>query len=737
MGGDREAALTFLREEMPAFVTEPLPDEGFRLDAGTYQEVLSRICCLTWLCSMASLKADSLEATPIDPKTVLDPWDWLRKPALDRLILTGFAGDVAAMIHEEPWKWIKEPETDDAWVETLVESFSFWRHYALGTVENDEIRLHKRRLKDLALPLNQAQRATLPDGCPVLFCENAETFLPIPFLRDLENPAGIDPQDFDEEPPIRLFALSPEGQSRYRAHVEKQIDRLSFLVLESVDGPPAGKELDVRRHRAWSRIQEPFLVNLGGNSLVFRIQDQKGRSFCVKFPSNRYDRYARQAFDREFHLLRRIARDKRYEDQSEARRRHMVRYRGFGLVQDKDGMVQGPFLLMDYVKGNLRQVIEQRRNAFVRDVAERPKTGCIRVAKEISHAVYVTQRIAAAIEVIRDSGEEFQRFRHLDLKPENLLGKESGVILLCDFNSAPQEENDQPQWRNPHRARSALTREYCAPEVWEDPFTEDVDDKADVFSIGRILAEMLPSGLLGGTGENPVDTTEASAIDEFKKKYSQYLEETNGNKDVLEVLRDGIKRMMQDSLGRPTLNDVQAVMKKCSQSLREFLVYQCGVAVAKAEQDTRQETIQDGLDILAEAFGGSSSTMRLRLPSCHGCRRVDFPDHVKSVAEEIRGHVGCLKDPMELDDAMKLLRMAGASIRDCPGLVDLETEGVCGRDRDGPCWKAHGEFSYVNQEWLDRPVRRVAGPGKRTVDQLAHLVLEWIGGELAGKGGKG
>ncbi len=72
---------------------------------------------------------------------------------------------------------------------------------------------------------------------------------------------------------------------------------------------------------------------------------------------------------------------------------------------------------------------------------------------------------------------------HRDVKPENLLVSESGVVKLCDFGFARDCKT-----KNQHYTEYVSTRWYRAPELLcgDTQYSESID----VWAVGCIFAEL-------------------------------------------------------------------------------------------------------------------------------------------------------------------------------------------------------------------------------------------------------
>lgn len=135
------------------------------------------------------------------------------------------------------------------------------------------------------------------------------------------------------------------------------------------------------------------------------------------------------------------------------------------------------YLLMEYVDGvNLRQAMSEG------------------ITPE--QALRLVPKICEALQFAHDRG-----VLHRDIKPENILLDRAGAPKLADFGIAKLVEDGM---RTLTVSGAALgTVAYMAPEQLEKPAT--VDHRADIFSIGVVLYEMLtgelPLGRFGAPSE--------------------------------------------------------------------------------------------------------------------------------------------------------------------------------------------------------------------------------------------
>jgi uncharacterized protein (TIGR03435 family) len=142
------------------------------------------------------------------------------------------------------------------------------------------------------------------------------------------------------------------------------------------------------------------------------------------------------------------------------------------------------FLLMEFVDGaNLRQLLRARK--FTPE-----------------EALAIVPPLCDALQFAHDRG-----IVHRDIKPENLLLDKDGRVKVADFgiakmlgavNSGNGGESPVPE----NATRSAVgTPGYSAPEQIANP--QRVDSRADIYSLGVVLYEMLTGELPTGKFEPP------------------------------------------------------------------------------------------------------------------------------------------------------------------------------------------------------------------------------------------
>jgi len=148
------------------------------------------------------------------------------------------------------------------------------------------------------------------------------------------------------------------------------------------------------------------------------------------------------------------------------------------------------YLLMEYVDGvNLRQAMRAGRFTPMQ-------------------ALEVVPEICNALQFAHDEG-----VLHRDIKPENILLDTRGRIRIADFGIAKLLD-DTARSITLTQGMSPGTPQYMAPEQIEQPST--VDHRADIYSLGVVLYEMLTGELPIGRFAAPSEKTGVGAeIDEI------------------------------------------------------------------------------------------------------------------------------------------------------------------------------------------------------------------------------
>ena len=198
------------------------------------------------------------------------------------------------------------------------------------------------------------------------------------------------------------------------------------------------------------------LLGAGGMGAVYKArQPQLDRFVALKILSHHLasDPAFVERFNREARVLGRLSHP------------NIVGIHDFGTA--------GPYcyLLMEYVDGvNLRQAM--RAGRFTP-----------------TEALEMVQHLCSALKFAHEEG-----ILHRDIKPENILIDSKGRIKIADFGIAKLVGEDRQHDVTLTLQGSVLgSPHYMAPEQIETP--GDVDQRADIYSLGVVLYEMLTGGL--------------------------------------------------------------------------------------------------------------------------------------------------------------------------------------------------------------------------------------------------
>lgn len=233
---------------------------------------------------------------------------------------------------------------------------------------------------------------------------------------------------------------------------------------------PAGAPTVEAVQAAFPHLEILGLIGAGGMGAVFKARQPKlDRLVALKLlsPSLATSPAFAERFNREARVLARLSHP--------------------GIVSVFDfGQASGFFyLLMEYVDGvNLRQAM--RAGPFTP-----------------TQALALVPKICEALEFAHGEG-----VLHRDIKPENILLDTRGRLKIADFGIAKLVGEPRSVTQLTATGATLGTPQYMAPEQLEHP--EDVDQRADIYSLGVVFYEML-------TGELPIGRfappSEKSSVD--------------------------------------------------------------------------------------------------------------------------------------------------------------------------------------------------------------------------------
>jgi serine/threonine protein kinase len=215
---------------------------------------------------------------------------------------------------------------------------------------------------------------------------------------------------------------------------------------------------------------------------ILELIGSGGMGFVYKARQPRLDRCVALKL-----LPQSLAADPAFAERFNREARLLARLNHPGIVTVHDFGQSGGFffLLMEYVAGvNLRQAMEAGRFTPHQALALVPK-------------------ICEALQYAHDEG-----VLHRDIKPSNILLDTRGRVKIADFGIAKLMGERTPDATLTSSGAAIGTPQYMAPEQLEHP--QDVDQRADVYSLGVVFYELL-------TGELPIGRfappSQKSAVD--------------------------------------------------------------------------------------------------------------------------------------------------------------------------------------------------------------------------------
>ena len=214
------------------------------------------------------------------------------------------------------------------------------------------------------------------------------------------------------------------------------------------------------------------VLGRGGMGTVYRARDSElGETVAIKTlrPELVKDADSRERFKDEIRLTRRIT------------HRNVVRTHDIG---ESNGLV---YLTMEFVEGlTVRELLNVRRRL------------------EVEPALAIGIQLAESLVVAHEMG-----VIHRDIKPQNMLLNDEGVLKVMDFGVARLVERTGGAG-NTQAGMIVGTPLYMAPEQLA---AEAVDARADLYAVGVVLFEVL-------TGEPPLNAPSVMAL--FAKVLSEH-----------------------------------------------------------------------------------------------------------------------------------------------------------------------------------------------------------------------
>lgn len=263
-----------------------------------------------------------------------------------------------------------------------------------------------------------------------------------------------------------------------------------------------GKRLDGRYE-----IRE--IIGVGGMAYVYKAYDTiDDRTVAIKILKDEY--LANDEFTRRF--------------KNESKAIAILSHPNIVKVYDVSFGERIQYIVMEYIDGiTLKEYIEQQKDIRWKE------------------AVHFTVQILRALQHAHDKG-----IVHRDIKPQNIMLLSDGTIKVTDFGIARFARNDIRVTSAAEKAIGSV--HYISPEQARGEIT---DEKADIYSVGVMLYEML-------TGRLPFEADNAVSI-----AIMQMQSEPDKLRDINPDIPDGLEEI--------TIKAMQKDPSKRYQSAAEML----------------------------------------------------------------------------------------------------------------------------------------------------------------------
>lgn len=273
---------------------------------------------------------------------------------------------------------------------------------------------------------------------------------------------------------------------------------------------------------AFPQLEVLGLIGSGGMGYVFRVRQQAlGREAALKL------------------LPRHLAAAPTFVERFNREARTLARLSHPNIVNVYESGQTGGFcyLLMEYVDGaNLRQAM--RAGKFTP-----------------AQALAIIPRICDALQYAHTQG-----VLHRDIKPENILIDARGEVKIADFGIAKLVDDPVGVRGDITLTQSGVrlgTPHYMAPEQIEKP--DDVDHRADIYSLGVVFYELLTGELPLGRFPAPSEKAALDArIDEIV--FRALAKERDLRQQSAGEVRKQVEGLSEKQASRPALSE--AVVKR-------------------------------------------------------------------------------------------------------------------------------------------------------------------------------
>jgi len=257
----------------------------------------------------------------------------------------------------------------------------------------------------------------------------------------------------------------------------------------------------------------------GGMGIVYTAQDTKlDRSVALKFLPSHLTK-------NEIDLARFV---------QEAKAAAALNHPNVCTIHEIHDEGENPFIVMEYVEG------ETLRNKIIKSPLSRRDLGGL----PIENVIYIAIQIAEALKAAHGKG-----IVHRDIKSENIMVTDTGQVKVMDFGLAKLRGSVKLT----KSSSTVGTMAYMSPEHLQG---KEVDSRADIFSFGVVLYEML-TGQLPFKGEYD-SAMMYSIVNEEPEPIQQYRSDLSS--ELLHVLNRALEKNPEERY--QSVNDMLIDLKR-------------------------------------------------------------------------------------------------------------------------------------------------------------------------------
>lgn len=354
-------------------------------------------------------------------------------------------------------------------------------------------------------------------------------------------------------------------------------------------------------------------------------------------------------------------------------------------------------------RGYLFIVLEYVEGTSLLDIMQKEKLG-------LTKSLEVTSQICEALQFAHDHG-----VIHRDIKPTNILIDVWGRVRVADFGLAKLSAASQPVTTSSRTGFMMGTPGYASPE--QRRMDAEIDHRADIFSVGVTLYEMVTGHLPVGVFEPPSKKEQTPTL--LDKIIFKALKERPADRyQKASDMRAAIATLC-DKMGRPLMQ--RAIAKRPIVSMMTSVIVGAGFIYLLDELD-KQVVHKPALAPYVEGEYGPT-VVRLNKTFSLIRLKLSWDEAQRRIAANEGAHLASFHSAEEVQVVMEKLRALGVS---SPVWI-----GASQDESNGPFhWEDGTAFDFEN--WmpaaLDPPViiTEIQAKNRKTLVDDQGNTPDWI-----------